>query len=83
VPWPASGILPTLAASVVDACRDLGIASELRPPGDVGLAGRKIAGVAGAEIGDSVVVGGTLLFDFDTAMMARCLALPSSGITRD
>jgi lipoate-protein ligase A len=76
-PLPASRILTTLAAPVIDTCRDLGIASELRPPGDVAVAGRKIAGAAGAEIGDSVVVGGTLLFDFDTAMMARCLALPS------
>jgi len=76
-PRPASRILPTLAASVIDTCRDLGIASELRSPGDVAVGGRKIGGTAGAEIGDSVVVGGTLLFDFDTAMMARCLALPS------
>ena len=58
-------------------CRDLGIAAELRPPGDVAAGGRKIAGIAGAEIGDSVVVGGTLLFDFDTALMARCLELRS------
>jgi lipoate---protein ligase len=76
-PRPASRILPRLAAPVIDACRDLGIAAELRPPGDIGAGGGKIAGIAGAEIGDSVVVGGTLLFDFDTALMARCLELRS------
>jgi len=76
-PRPASRILPALAAPVIDACRDLGIAAEFRPPGDIGAGGRKIAGIAGAEIGDSVVVGGTLLFDFDTALMARCLELRS------
>jgi lipoate---protein ligase len=77
VPRPASRILPTLAAPVIDACRDLGITAGLLSPGDVAVGGRKIAGTAGAEIGDSVVVGGILLFDFDTTMMARCLALPS------
>src|SRR5271167_1294723 len=76
-PRPASRMLTTLAAPVIDSCRDLGIAAELRPPGDVAAGGRKIGGTAGAEIGDSVVVGGTLLFDFDTTMMARCFELPS------
>jgi len=76
-PRPPSRILPTLAAPVIDTCRDLGIAAELQPPGDVAVGGRKIAGTAGAEIGNSVVVGGTLLFDFDTALMARCLELPT------
>src|SRR5271169_5090667 len=59
---PASRILPTLAAPVIDTCRDVGIAAELRPPGDVAAGGRKIGGTAGAEIGESIVVGGTLLF---------------------
>jgi lipoate---protein ligase len=54
-----------------------GIAAELRAPGDLAVGGRKIGGTAGAEIGDSIVVGGTLLFDFDAAMMARCLDLRS------
>lgn len=77
-PRAASRILPTLAAPVIDTCRDLGIAAELRPPGDVAVRGRKIGGAAGAEIDNAIVVGGTLLFDFDTAMMARCLQLPSA-----
>jgi len=76
-PRPASRILPSLAAPVIDTCRDLGIAAELRPPGDVAVGGRKIGGTAGAEIGESVLVGGTLLFDFDAALMVRCLAFPS------
>jgi lipoate-protein ligase A len=76
-PRPASGILPSLAAPVIDTCRDLKIAAELRPPGDVAVGRHKIGGTAGAEIGESIVVGGTLLFDFDSAIMARCLQLPS------
>jgi lipoate---protein ligase len=75
--WPAPRMLATLAAAVVDTHRDLGIAAGLRPPGDIAVGGRKIGGTAGAEIGGSVVVGGTFLFDFDAAIMARCLKLPS------
>jgi lipoate-protein ligase A len=75
--WPAPRMLATLAGAVVDTHRDLGIAACLRPPGDVAVAGRKIGGTAGAEIGGSVVVGGTFLFDFDVVIMARCLKLPS------
>ena len=33
-PRPASRMLRTLAAPVIDTCRDLGIAAELRPPGE-------------------------------------------------
>jgi lipoate-protein ligase A len=76
--WPAPRMLATLAAAVVDTHRDLGIAARLRPPGDVAVGGRKISGTAGAEIGGNVVVGGTFLFDFDAATMARCLKLPSA-----
>ena len=38
--------------------------------------GRKIAGAAGAENGDTVVIGGTLLFAFDRTRMVRCLKTP-------
>ena len=75
--WPAPRMLATLAAAVVDTHHDLGIAACLRPPGDIAVGGRKIGGTAGAEIGGSVVVGGTFLFDFDAVIMARCLKLPS------
>jgi lipoate---protein ligase len=75
--WPVPRMPATLAAAVVDTHRDLGIAASLRPPGDIAVGGRKIGGTAGAEIGGSVVVGGTFLFGFDAAIMARCLKLPS------
>jgi lipoate---protein ligase len=75
--WPATRMLATLAAAVVDTHRDLGIAARLRPPGDIAVGSRKIGGTAGAEIGGNVVVGGTFLFGFDAVIMARCLNLPS------
>ena len=76
-PRPTSRMMTTLAAAPVDACRDFGIAAELRPPGDIAVRGGKLGGTAGVEIDGSVVVGGTLLFDFDAATMARCLKLRS------
>lgn len=79
-PRPASRMLARVAGAVVDTHRDLGIAARLRPPGDIAVGRRKIGGTAGAEIGGSVVVGGTFLFDFDAVAMARCLKLPSEPL---
>jgi lipoate---protein ligase len=78
-PRPAARIMPALVGAVIDTVRDFGIAARAGVPSDVVVAGRKIAGVAGAEIGDTVVVGGTFLFDFDTALMVRCLELSSDA----
>jgi len=79
-PRPASQLLVRLGAGLADTLRDFGIASELRRPADIVVGRRKIAGIAGAAIGDNVVVGGTLLFDFDTATMTRCLRFPSEEL---
>jgi lipoate-protein ligase A len=76
-PRPAGRIMPTLVASMIDSVRDFGIAARFRAPSDVLVEGRKIGGAAGAEIGDTVVVGGIFLFNFDCAQMVRCLQVPS------
>jgi lipoate-protein ligase A len=76
-PWPVCRMPSSLATAVVDTHRDLEIAARLRPPADVVVGGRKIAGLAGAEIGGNVVVGGAFLFDFDAVATARCLKFPS------
>jgi lipoate---protein ligase len=76
---PVPRTLEAFAAPVIDTHRDLGIAARLRPPGDVAVGARKIAGTAGAAIGDNVLVGGTFLFDFDAAVMAHCLKAPSEA----
>ena len=39
--------------------------------------GRKIGGTAAARIGEATVLGGSFMFDFDGATMARCLKVPS------
>src|SRR5216683_1919511 len=50
-PRPASRIMPALVGAVIDTVRDFGIAARLGARSDVLIKGRKIAGVAGAEIG--------------------------------
>jgi lipoate-protein ligase A len=77
-PRPAARIMPQVVAAMVDTVRDFGLAARLRDPSDVLVNGRKIAGAAGAEVGDTVVVGGTFLFDFDRTRMVRCLKAPSA-----
>jgi lipoate-protein ligase A len=70
--------MPRVGAAMIDTVRDFGLAARLRDPSDVLVNGRKIAGAAGAEVGDTVVVGGTFLFDFDRTRMVRCLKAPSA-----
>jgi lipoate-protein ligase A len=77
-PNPAARLMPRVVAAMIDTVRDFGLAARLREPSDILVNGRKIAGAAGAEVGDSVVVGGTLLFDFDRTPMVRCLKAPSA-----
>ena len=80
-PRPAARIMPMVVAAMIDTVGDFGLAARLREPSDVLVGGRKIAGAAGAVVGDTVVVGGTFLFDFDRTRMAGCLKAPS-GVFR-
>jgi len=80
-PRPAARLMPKVVGAMIDTVRDFGLAGGLREPSDVLVRGRKIAGAAGAEVGDTVVVGGTFLFDFDRTRMVRCLKAPS-GVFR-
>src|SRR5262249_30339441 len=48
-----------------------------RPVNDIQVDGRKIGGTAAAILDEATVLGGMFLFDFDTAIMARCLKVPS------
>jgi lipoate-protein ligase A len=76
-PRPTARIMPRLVTAMIETVRDFGLAARLRDPSDLLVGGRKIAGAAGAEIGDAVVVGGTFLFNFDSARMVCCLKAPS------
>ena len=62
---------------VVNTYNELGIPSKFRPVNDVITeAGRKISGTGAAEIGDSIILVGNLIADFDYETMTRVLRVP-------
>lgn len=65
-------LYPRFIEPVVRTHRDFGIAAVYRP-----VNGYKIGGTGAASIGEATVMVGSFMFDFDTAMMARCLKVPS------
>lgn len=70
-------LYPLFIEPVVRTYRDLGIAAQYRPLNDIHVEGRKIGGTAAALFERASVFGGMFLFDFDGALMARCLNVPS------
>ena len=76
-PRRAEQLYPYFIEPVLRTYRDLGIAAVYRPLNDIHVEGRKIGGTAAALINEATILGGMFLFDFDGAMMARCLRVPS------
>lgn len=76
-PAPALALFPWFIEPVLRTYRSFGIAAVFRPVNDIHVDGRKIGGTAAALIGEAIVLGGSVLFDFDAATMARCLKVPS------
>ncbi|HTO85586.1 MAG TPA: biotin/lipoate A/B protein ligase family protein [Methylomirabilota bacterium] len=76
-PGRAALLYPRFIEPVLRTYRALGIAAVYRPVNDIQAEGRKIGGTAAAILDEATVLGGMLLFDFDTATMARCLKVPS------
>jgi lipoate---protein ligase len=70
-------LYPLFIEPVLRTYRDLGIAARYRPLNDIHVEGRKIGGTAAAVLEKASVLGGMFLFDFDGALMARCLNVPS------
>ena len=64
-------------APVVQTYRDLGVEARYSPVNDIVTAdGRKISGNGAADIGDSSVLVGNLIVDFDYETMVRVLRVP-------
>jgi len=62
---------------VAEAYVDLGVLARYRPVNDViTLEGRKISGTGATEIGDSIVLVGNLIIDFDYDTMSHVLRVP-------
>lgn len=76
-PAYAANLYPMFIEPVVKTYRELGVQAEYRPINDIHVAGRKIGGTGAASIGESTVMAGSFMFDFDTATMAKCLKVPS------
>lgn len=81
LPVDPSELYPRLAAVVVTALKEWGIAARFRPVNDVEVEGRKISGTGGAEWGGALIYQGTLLVDFDIDTMLRVLRLPVEKLT--
>ncbi len=55
----------------------IGIPAVHRPVNDIQVEGRKVGGTGAATIGQSMVVAGSLMFDFNYELMSRVLRVPS------
>jgi lipoate---protein ligase len=62
---------------LVETYQALGVPAYLRPVNDIHVAGKKIGGTGAAQIGESQVLVGSIMFTFDKATMARVLKVPS------
>jgi lipoate-protein ligase A len=55
----------------------MGIPAVHRPVNDIQVDGRKIGGTGAATVGESMIVAGSLMFDFNYELMVRVLRVPS------
>jgi lipoate-protein ligase A len=66
-----------LSRAPIGAYREFGIETEFREVNDiVTKQGRKIAGLGGADIGDSMVFVGSMIMDFDYGAMTGAIRVP-------
>jgi lipoate-protein ligase A len=62
---------------LVETYQALGVPAYHRPVNDIHVAGKKIGGTGAAQMGESEVLVGSLMFTFDKATMARVLKVSS------
>jgi len=77
VPGALTDVYTRFLAGPVLALNRMGIPAEHRPVNDIQVEGRKVGGTGAATIGQSMVVAGSLLFDFNYELMTRVLRVPS------
>jgi lipoate-protein ligase A len=77
LPWNLEKRFALYARPLVATYRALGIPAEFRPVNDIQVKGRKIGGTGAAAIGGAEVMVGSLMFDFNTELMARVLKVSS------
>lgn len=72
-----------LVRPAVAAYRRLGVQAGFRPVNDIHVEGRKITGTGMASIGDALVFVGSIIRDFDHALMARVLRFSDEPVRRE
>lgn len=77
IPVPLEQRFALYVRPLADTYQALGINARYRPINDIHVEGKKIGGTGAASIGEAEVMVGSLMFDFDFALMARVLKLPS------
>jgi lipoate---protein ligase len=77
LPWQLEKRFTLYAQPLVETYHALGINANFRPINDIQVSGKKIGGTGAAAIGNAEVVVGSLMFDFNTALMAKVLKVPS------
>ncbi len=63
----------------VSVLQQLGISAELKPPNEIEVRGKRIAGTGAGQIRDATVVVGNILFDFPREKMIRLWQAPSES----
>lgn len=76
-PKKISEVYRSLSVPPIETYREFGIKAEFREVNDIITAeGRKIAGLGGANIADSMVFVGSVILDFDYEKMVRAIKAP-------
>lgn len=81
-PLMVAAIYQRFLMPAVEALRGLGLPASLEGINEIEVAGRRIAGTGGGQIGESMVVTGNILFDFDYDAMTRGWRVPSEPFRR-
>jgi lipoate---protein ligase len=76
VPASKSEYFRKFLLPVVETYRAIGVQAEYKPVNDILAHDRKISGNGAAEIGESVVLVGNFILDFNYDMMAKVLRVP-------
>ncbi|MBI2527415.1 MAG: lipoate--protein ligase family protein [Candidatus Rokubacteria bacterium] len=81
-PLMVEGIYRRFLMPAVEALRGLGLPASLEGINEIEVAGRRMAGTGGGQIGEAVVVVGNVLFDFPASVMGRAWRAPSPQFRR-
>jgi lipoate-protein ligase A len=77
VPTNLTDVYTKFLAGPVLALNRMGIPAVHRPVNDIQVGGRKIGGTGAATVGESMIVAGSLMFDFNYELMVKVLRVPS------